>query len=237
MTAAWAIFRKELRVYLVSPLATVFLATFLFLAGLFFYLGISMSGEASLRIMMGNLSIALMFLLPMLTMRHFAEEHRSGTLELLMTAPIPLWAMLLGKWAATVALCLMLLVGTLLFPAILAYYGDPDWGVIATSYLGLALCCIGFVAAGMFASSLTDEPVTAGIVGVLMLLPFWLAGTASEMVDAAWARNVLRELSLIGHVDGFSRGIVDSADVVWFLLFTFSFLFLTWRSVESRRWR
>ncbi len=237
MSAAWAIYRKELRVYIVSPLATVFLATFLFLAGLFFYLGVTMTGEASLRIMMGNLSVALMFLLPMLTMRHFAEEQRAGTLELLMTAPIPLWALLLGKWAATVTLCVALLVGTLLFPGLLAYYGDPDWGVVATSYLGLFLCCNGFVAAGMFASSLTEEPVTAGIVGVLMLLPFWIAGTAAEMVESEIARAVLRELSLTSHVDGFSRGVVDSADVVWFILFTFSFMFLTWRSVESRRWR
>jgi ABC-2 type transport system permease protein len=237
MTAAWAIFKKELRIYMVSPLATVFLAAFLFLAGLFFYLGVSMTGEASLRVMMGNLSVALMFLLPMLTMRHFAEEQRAGTLELLMTAPIPLWALLLGKWAATVALCMLLLVGTLLFPGILAYYGDPDWGVIATSYLGLTLCCVAFVAAGMFASSLTEEPVTAGIVGVLVLTPFWLAGTAANMVESDGARAVLRELSLTNHVDGFSKGIVDTADVVWFLLLTFAYMFLTWRSVESRRWR
>ena len=73
--------------------------------------------------------------------------------------------------------------------------------------------------------------------GVLVLLPFWLAGTAAEMVDTDWLRRALREISLTGHVDGFSRGIIDSADVLWFVLFTFSFLFLTWRSVESRRWR
>jgi ABC-2 type transport system permease protein len=237
MNAALAIFKKELWVYFVSPLATVFLAAFLFLAGLFFYLGVAMSGEASLRVMMGNLSIALMFLLPMLTMRHFAEEARNGTLELMMTAPVPLWALLVGKWAASVALCGLLLVGTLLFPAILAYYGDPDWGVIATSYLGLSLCCMAFVSAGLFASSLTDEPVAAGLLGVLVLLPLWLAGTVSEMVESDWARVLLRECAILTHIDGFSKGIVDSADVLWFVLITVGFLFLTWRSVESRRWR
>ena len=237
MNAAWAIFRKELKVYFVSPLATVFLATFLFLAGLFFYLGVAMSGEASLRVMMGNLTIALMFLLPMLTMRHFAEEERNGTLELMMTAPVPLWALLFGKWAASVGLCMLMLVGTLLFPAILAYYGDPDWGVIATSYLGLSLCCMAFVSAGLFASSLTDEPVASGILGVLVLLPFWLAGTMAEMVESDTLRVVLRELSIMTHVDSFSKGIIDSADVVWFMLISLGFLFLTWRSVESRRWR
>ena len=237
MNAAWAIFRKELKVYFVSPLATVFLATFLFLAGLFFYLGVAMSGEASLRVMMGNLTIALMFLLPMLTMRHFAEEERNGTLELMMTAPVPLWGLLFGKWAASVGLCVLMLCGTLLFPAILAYYGDPDWGVIATSYLGLVLCSMAFVSAGLFASSLTDEPVAAGILGVLVLLPFWLAGAMAEMVESNTLREVLRELSIMTHVDSFSKGIIDSADVVWFVLICVGFLFLTWRSIESRRWR
>ena len=109
MSAAWSIFKKELRIYFASPLAYMFLGVFLFLAGLFFYLGVSMSGEASLRVMLGNLSVVLLFLLPMLTMRHFAEERRTGTFELLMTAPVPLWALLLGKWGASLALCALML--------------------------------------------------------------------------------------------------------------------------------
>jgi ABC-2 type transport system permease protein len=237
MNVAWAIFKKELRIYFVSPLAYVFLGVFLFLAGLFFYLGISMTGEASLRVMMGNLSVTLLFLLPLLTMKHFAEERRSGTFELMMTAPVPLWALLVGKWAASLALCALLLAGTLLFPSILAYYGDPDWGVVVTSYLGLFLCCAAFVSAGLFSSSLTDEPVAAGLSGVLILLPFWLAGSAAELVQVEGLREVIRHVSLLSHIEGFSRGVVDSADVVWFLLFTFLFLFLTWRNIESRRWR
>lgn len=237
MTVAWAIFKKELQIYFVSPLAYVFLGAFLFLAGLFFYMGISSTGEASLRVMMSNLTMALLFLLPFLTMRHFAEEQRLGTFELMMTAPVPLWAMLLGKWAASFVLCLLLLAGTVLFPMLLAYHGEPDWGIIATSYLGLLLCCGGFVAAGLFASSLTEEPVAAGISGVLILLPFWIAGTSAEMVENEALREGLRHLSLTSHLEPFSRGLVDSADVIWFVLFTGTFLFLTWQSVESRRWR
>jgi ABC-2 type transport system permease protein len=237
MNIAFAVFRKELRVYFVSPLAYVFLCVFLFLAGLFFYLGVSMTGEASMRVMLGNLSVALLFLLPLLTMRHFAEERRTGTFELMMTAPVPLWSLIAGKWAASVALCVVLLLCTGLFPAILGYYGEPDWGVVGTSYLGLALCCMAFVAAGLFASSLTDEPVAAGLGGVLILLPFWLAGQAAEMVEGDNARTVLRELAFMTHIEPFSRGVVDTAALSWFLLLTFGFLFLTWRSIESRRWR
>ncbi len=237
MKVAWAIFKKELRVYFVSPLAYVFLGVFLLLAGLFFYMGVTSTGEASLRVMLGNLAVSLLFLLPLLTMRHFADERRSGTFELMMTAPVPLWALLLGKWAASVALCLILLVGTLLFPAILAYYGNPDWGIIATSYLGLVLCCGAFVSAGLFSSSLTDEPVAAGMLGVIILLPFWIMGSTSELVDAGWLRDLFRQLSFLTHLDPFTKGIVDSAALAWFFLFTFAFLFFTWRSVESRRWR
>ena len=237
MSVAWAVFKKEMRVYFVSPLAYVFLGVFLFLAGLFFYLGVVQTGEASLRVMLGNLSVTLLFLLPLLTMRHFAEEQRAGTFEFLMTAPVPLWALLAGKWAASFALCLILLAGTGIFPLVLAYYGDPDWGVIATSYLGLSLACGAFVAAGLFTSSLTDEPVAAGLGGVLVLLPFWVSGTAADMVPVESVREVLRHLSFLTHVEPFSKGVVDSADVAWFVLFTFAFLFLTWRSIESRRWR
>jgi ABC-2 type transport system permease protein len=237
MRHAWAIFRKELRIYFVSPLAYVFLGVFLFLAGLFFYLGVTMTGEASLRVMLGNLSVTLLFLLPLLTMRHFAEERRSGTYELMMTAPVPLWSLLAGKWAASFALCILLLAGTFIFPMLLAYYGEPDWGVIATSYIGLMLLCGAFVSAGLFTSSLTDEPVAAGLGGVLVLLPFWLSGTAADLVGSETLREVLRQLSFLTHIEPFTRGVVDSAEVAWFGLFTFAFLFLTWRSVESRRWR
>lgn len=237
MRHAWAIFRKELRIYFVSPLAYVFLGVFLFLAGMFFYLGVTMTGEASLRVMLGNLSVTLLFLLPLLTMRHFAEERRSGTYELMMTAPVPLWSLLAGKWAASFALCTLLLAGTFIFPMLLAYYGEPDWGVIATSYLGLMLLCGAFVSAGLFTSSLTDEPVAAGLGGVLVLLPFWLSGTAADLVGSDALREVLRQLSFLTHIEPFTRGVVDSAEVAWFGLFTFAFLFLTWRSVESRRWR
>jgi ABC-2 type transport system permease protein len=230
------ILKKELRVYTVSPLAYVFLFVFLFLAGLFFYLGLALTGEASLRVMLGNLSISLIFVLPMLTMRHFAEEQRSGTFELLMTSPLSLPSLILGKWLASLTLCLVMLGGTLLFPAVLAYYGEPDWGVVFTTYVGLTLCCGAFCAAGLFASSLTDDQVAAGFVGILILMPFWLIGSAATLVDEAY-REWLEKLAFLPHLSAFTKGVIDSANVAWFAAFTFVFLFLTYRTLESRRWR
>ncbi|HJN76184.1 MAG TPA: ABC transporter permease subunit [Myxococcota bacterium] len=236
MRAVWTIFKKELRVYFVSPLAYVFLGVFLLIAGMFFYLGVALTGEASLRVMLGNLAVALIFVLPMLTMRHFAEEQDSGTFELLMTSPLSPVSLIVGKWLASLAMCVLMLAGTLLFPAILAYYGDPDWGIVGTSYLGLLLVCAAFCATGIFASSLTNDQVAAGMGGIVMLLPFWMIGSAGALVGDK-AQAVLDQLALLPHLRGFTKGVIDSADILYFVAFTFVFLFLTYRALESRRWR
>jgi len=236
MRAVFTIWKKELRVYFVSPVAYVFLAVFLFLAGLFFYLGVTLTGEASLRVLLGNLAISQLFILPMLTMRHFAEERRQGTLEMLLTAPVPLGAIVLGKWLASVTLCLLMFAGTLLFPAVLAYYGDPDWGVVFTSYLGMIAVAGAFSAAGLFSSSLTDDQVASGLIGVVLLLPFWLVGRAEALLPEETAEKV-KQFGVLQHLGSFERGVIDSADVYYYLAFSGVFLFLTFRSLESRRWR
>jgi ABC-2 type transport system permease protein len=236
MNGTLALLRKELRVYAVSPLSYVFFAVFLFLAGLFFYMGVAVTAEASLRVMLGNLAVSLLFVLPMLTMRHFAEERRQGTLELLLTAPVSVGSVVAAKWLASMILCLVMFAGTLVFPAVLAYFGDPDWGVVLTGYLGLIAVASAFCAAGLFASSLTDDTVAAGLLGIVLLLPFWLVGRAEALLPDAWADRV-RPFALLVHLDSFNRGILDSADIYYFLALTFAFLFLTFRSLESRRWR
>jgi ABC-2 type transport system permease protein len=236
MRSALTIWKKELRIYFVSPLAYVFLSAYLFLAGLFFYLGVTLTGEASMRVLLGNLAITQLFVLPMLTMRHFAEERRLGTLEMLLTSPVPLGSVVIGKWLASLTLCLLMFVGTLLFPLVLAYYGDPDWGVIATSYLGLCGVASAFCAAGMFASSLTDDQVAAGLLGIVLLLPFWLVGRAEALLPEEWA-VAIQPISVLVHLDSFNRGVLDTADIFYFAALTFVFLFLTFRSLESRRWR
>ena len=107
-------------------------------------MGLTLTARADLRVMSINLAITLLFLLPLLTMRHFAQEKRSGSFELLMTAPLPLWSLIVGKWLSSLFLCSVLLLGSLFFPLLLSYYADPDWGVIATTYLGLFFCCSAF---------------------------------------------------------------------------------------------
>jgi ABC-2 type transport system permease protein len=234
--ATWSVFKKDLRVFFLSPMAWVFLASFLLLTGLFFVLGIAMTGEASLRSALGNLGVVLLFGIPLVTMRQFAEETRSGSVELLMTAPIPLGALILGKWLATLALCTALLAMTAAYPAILFAYGDPDPAVLFTSYLGLLATCGAFAAAGLFASTLTSDAMVAGVGGVLMLLPFWIVSMAVDLAPAS-LRTLFLRLSFVDHLRGFARGVLDTGDIAWFAAFTAVFLFLTWQSLESRRWR
>lgn len=236
MTGVYALWKKELRVYFLSPIAYVFLAAFLFLAGLFFYMGVTLTGEASLRVLSGNLAIVMLFILPMLTMRHFAEERRLGTLEMLMTSPLPMTSLVVGKWLASLTMCLFMLAGTLVFPLVLAWYGDPDWGAMVTSYLGLVCVSAAFCAAGLFSSSLTDDQMAGGLLGILVLLPFWLVGRAEALLPEE-AADKIRPLSVLSHLDSFDRGVLDSVDLYYFAALTFVFLFLTYRSLESRRWR
>ena len=218
-----------------TPVAWIFLAAALFLGGLFFVVGITTVGEASLRATLPNLAVILIFLLPLVTMRLIAEEDRAGTLELVLTTPVPLSALILGKWVAVLTLVASFLFGTLAWVGVLALGGDPDLGTLATSYAGLVLCGGAFAAAGLFASSLTRDPMLAGVLGVLLLLPWWLAGASRDLAPEA-LQPLLDRLSIVEHLRSFAGGVVDSADVVWFAAFSLLFLVLTWRSLESRRW-
>ncbi len=236
MSAVFTIWKKEMRIYAVNPTAYAFLAVFLFLSGLFFYLGITLTGEASMRVLASNLAIAELFILPMLTMRHFAEERRQGTLEMLLTSPISPTSLVVGKWLASMTLCVFMFLGTGVLPIILAYYGDPDWGVVASTYLGLFLAAGAFCAAGLFSSTLLDDQLAAGLVGILLLLPFWLVSRAEALVGDELGEQ-LQPFGVLRHLDAFGRGVIDSADVYYFVAMSFCFLLLTTRSLESRRWR
>lgn len=231
-----AVMKNELRLLFATPIAYVFLAGGLFLGGLFFLLGLFETGEASLRGAMANLGVVLVFLVPVVTMRQFAEEAKSGTLELLLTAPVPPASLVLGKWLATTLLGVGLLAATAPWAVALSIYGDPDPGALATTWLGMTLCVGGFAAAGLFASVLTTEPLVAAIGGVLLLLPFWLASVAVEHAPAT-LRPWLYRASFVDHLRSFARGVLDTGDVAWFGLVTTVFLFLTWRTLEARRWR
>ncbi len=257
MRNALAIAGKELRSYFVSPIAYVVLTGFLLLGGWFFFnllarfnflLQIYSSfrnPEAQARLnlnefviapLLHNLSVVLVILIPVITMRSFAEEKRSGTYELLMTSPLSIIEIVAGKFLGVIGFLLIMLGLTAIYPAILLVYGNPEMGIIAAGYLGLLLLAITFATVGLLTSSLTENQIIAAVSCLVMLLLFyvisWPAETASPTLGA-----ILKYLSLTEHFGEMVKGVIDTKDLVYFGSVILLALFLTHRSVESVRWR
>ncbi len=254
MRNAWIICRKELGSYFVSPVAYLLLTMFGLIFGFFFWnaLGLfviegmqmQMRGqsfpmnvnEQIIRPLLSNVSVIGLFFIPMITMRLFAEEKRTGTIELLATSPIRDLEIIVGKWLAALILYSCLLLFTALNFAFLFKYGNPDWKPLAIGYLGLLLQAGAFLAIGTFLSTLTKNQIIAGAATFGVELLLFVIGWAGEYETAAWAR-VLSYLSVITHFESFGRGVLDSKDAVFYLTVIFLGLFFTARSMESLRWR
>ena len=254
MRNTWTICRKELGTYFASPIAYLLLTMFAVILGFFFWnalgyfvnMGMEMQlrGEAMpmnineqvIRPLLSNVSVIGLFFIPMITMRLFAEEKRSGTIELLATSPVRDIEVILGKWFAALILYACLLLFTALNFAFLFLYGKPDWKPLLVGYLGLLLQGGLLLAIGTFISTLTKNQIIAGAAtfGVCILL--WVLEWVSGYESATWA-TVLAYLSVITHFDSFARGVIDSKDVVFYLTGIFLGLFITARSMESLRWR
>jgi ABC-2 type transport system permease protein len=251
----WPIFKKEMRLYFTSPIAWVILTIFTLITGYFFYSIFAYYTLASMQSMMNpmmaremnvtdnvlrplfsNISVILLLLMPLLTMRLFAEERRSGTIELLLTYPVRDGAVLLGKYLAALAMYGVMLAVTLVYPALVLYFARVEWGVLATGYLGLLLMGATFLAVGLFASSLTENQIVASVITFGVLLIFWVIGWSSDYAGGMWGR-ILSHISLLEHFDSFAKGVLDTKDILYYLNFTIVALFLTLRSLEARRWK
>jgi ABC-2 type transport system permease protein len=254
MRNVWIILRNELRRYFVSPVAYLLLTMFAVIFGFFFwnalgyFVRVGMQSqlrgepfpmnvnEQIIRPLLSNMSVIGLFFIPMITMRLFAEEKRSGTIELLATSPIRDAEVVIGKWLAAMALYSMMLLFACLNFVFLFRYGNPDWRPLAIGILGLLLQAGGLLAIGTFISTLTKNQIIAGgaTFGVCLLL--WILEWVAGYETATWAR-VLSYMSVITHYESFARGVVDLKDAVYYLTLTFLGLFFTARSMESLRWR
>jgi ABC-2 type transport system permease protein len=250
----WPIYKKELRLYFTSPVAYVILTIFLLIAGYFFFSIFSFFTRASMQMAMNpqmgrdlnvtdavlrplfsNLSVILLLLMPLVTMRLFAEERRSGTIELLLTYPVRDGAVLVGKYLAAFTMYGAMVAGTLAYPIMLVSFTRVEWGPLLTGYLGLLLMGGMFLAVGLFASSLTENQVVAAIVTFGVLLMFWIIGWTAEFAGGPMG-TVLTDLSILEHNDTFAKGVLDTKDILYYVNFTVLALFLALRSLESRRW-
>lgn len=228
--------QRELNSYFTSPIAYVVAAAFLVITGYFFTMILFYTQQASLRFLFSNMSIILLLIAPMLSMKLLAEEQRLGTIELLLTAPIRDIEVVLGKFLAGVGFLAVLLGLTLYYPAILVMFGSPDWGPIVSGYLGTFLLGASLLSVGLFASSLTQNQIVAAVLSFVFLLLMWLIASAGDFVTGT-ASEVIRYIGLEGHYEEFTKGVISLKDVVFYISFSAVFLFLTIRVLETRRWK
>jgi len=252
MNNVYAIARKELRSYFASPIGYVIVGLFALLFGWFFYAYLGFFVRSSEQMMMGgrtpnlnqdmvrgvllNSAVIILFVMPMITMRTYSEEKRSGTIELLLTSPVSDVQIILGKFFGAMGLYAAMLGVTLLYIAILFWYGNPEWKPIAAGYLGLLLMGGCFVSMGLLVSSLTKNQIVAGIVTFALFLFLWVINWIGETAGPV-GREIVSYLSITEHFDDFARGVIDTKHLVYYLSFITFGLFLTAKSVDSERWR
>jgi ABC-2 type transport system permease protein len=255
MKNLWIIAKKELRTYFTSPIAYVVMTVFLVLVGFFFYSLMYWFNAQSMQMaqnqyyanqininqmlfspLFHNISIILLLMLPLLTMRLFAEEKKIGTEELLYTSPISVGEIIIGKFIASLLVLVAMLALTGLLAVFTFLYGNPELAPVLMGYLGLFLLGASFIAIGLFFSSLTDNQIVAAVLTFGSLLLFWIISWASNAATGFW-KEVLNYVSIFQHFDNLTQGILDTTDVVYYISFAFFGLFLTHTVIQSRRWR
>ena len=254
MSNILAIAQKELKSYFASPIGYIVIGMFSLLYGFFYFvmlqyfMRVSMQqmmggpqssvniNEVMLRPMLQNVTVIVLFVLPMVTMRTYSEEKRSGTIELLLTSPLTDFQIIMGKFLGALTLYAAMLGVTLIHLAILFIYGNPEWKPLVTAYLGLLLLGSCFISMGLFISSLTKNQVVAGVVTFGMALLLWVISWLGSL-QTGTIGTLATYLSLIDHFDDFSKGILDTTHLAYYLSFVTFALFLTARSVDSERWR
>jgi ABC-2 type transport system permease protein len=254
MNNVLAIARKELRSYFASPIAYVVIGMFALTFGFFFYSLLlyfdrqSMQAggfgggpavnvnEQLLRPVFLNATVIFLFVLPLITMRTYSEEKRSGTIELLLTSPLSDLQIILGKFLGAMALYASMLAVTLVHIGLLFVFGSPEWRPIATTYLGLLLMGGCFMSVGLFISSLTKNQIVASAITFGVFLMLWVINWIASFMGPT-AQQVLNYLSITDHLDDFTKGILDTKHLVYYISFITFGLFLTARSVDTERWR
>ena len=255
-----AIYRREMGSYFVSPIAYIVVGVFLVVCGYVYYRILADVIEASmmaqmqaarmggptqtdvpgqvLRYFFGWASNIIVFMIPMLTMGIYAEERKRGTMELLMTSPITEWQIVVGKFFAALSLFACMLAPTLLYHIVAALYSEPGlpWRLVWSGYLGLLLLGAVLVAIGSFISSLTESQIIAIVVTFAVFILLLVLNFGSRSAGATMG-DILQYLSVMRHFDDFSRGVIDTSSVIFYLSFVGVALFLTLRTLDSMRWR
>lgn len=248
MRAFWPIYKRELFAFFVTPLAWVLITVFLFVQGLHFFtivdhfanIGQAISDQTPLQAFFGNtvlLYLVLFLLVPPMTMRLFAEERRSGTIESLMTAPVSSWAVVLAKYASVVTTYVAMWAPTALYLVILKRTGDIDWKVAAAAYVGVLLVGASYLALGLLMSAITKSQFLALVLTALLILGLFILGILEFVArEGTLLHDVASHVSVWAHMNDFASGIVDSRRLVFYGTTIGLPLFVTVRVVDAWRW-
>ncbi|MBI3966007.1 MAG: ABC transporter permease subunit [Chloroflexi bacterium] len=231
-----AIAQKDLLIYFASPIAYVVAAAFLFISGFLFAIIVNELKQAEMRTIFDNMTVIFLIISPALTMRLLSEELRTGTIELMLTGPVREAEVIIGKFLAALGLLVAMIAPTLYYVFILWLFGSPDWGPIATGYLGVLLLGAACMSIGIMASSFTQNQIVAAILTLGILLFMWILGGAARIFTGT-AASVLRYLTITDHLTDFARGVIDSRHIVYYLAVISVSLFVAYASLQSRRWR
>jgi len=246
MRGITATLSRELRAYFFSPLAYVVLTLFLVVNGYIFWLIVSYLNHpnagigAPLQLFFGETVffwLVLLFITPVLTMRMLSEERRSGTIEVLMTSPVTEGQVVTGKFLAAFLFYVFLWLPTLVYVFVLQAYSKVDWGPVAAGYLGVLGIGAVFLAAGTFASALTKNQLIATLLTFVVLFGLFTVDLLENLFNNATAKHVLGYFDLWQHMDEFSKGIVDTGRLVYYLSAVVLFLFFSARALEAKKWR
>lgn len=250
-----SVFFKELSIYFTSPIFYVIAGIFICISGIFFYnaatyvsllatriaqyqveTGVDMN-EIFLQPIFADMSMLLVFIVPIISMRLYSEERSQGTIELLFTYPVSDLSVLAAKYLAGLSILVCILAITTVLMVLMTTFTAPDWGVVLSSYIGLVLMGGAILSLGVFASSLTKNQIVAAALTLGMVLGFWVIGWFAGAVPNTALSTFLQEISLISHSSRFFKGMISVKDIVFYVCFSFFFLSITLRVLDSHRWR
>lgn len=231
-----AIYRREMGAFFTSGVAYVFLTVFTLLSGIFFFFGVITSGTTEISPLFSSMFIVVLFLIPILTMKLLSEEKKNRTDQGLLTAPIGLWSIVLGKYFAALTLYIIAESVIFIYSLILAYLGDVVWPSLLGNYFAMLFLGAAFIAVGLFISSLTENQMAAAVASMLALFVLYLFDSLASNVSIDFIRKIMLSFSFYSRYLEFTRGVFDLTAVIFFISVAFIFNFLTVRILDKRRW-
>ncbi|MBR6242931.1 MAG: ABC-2 transporter permease [Ruminococcus sp.] len=231
-----AIYRREMNAFFISGVAYVFLSVFYLLSGYFFYNGVLLSGRTDTSPLFASMFIVVLFLIPILTMRLMSEEKKNRTDQGLLTAPISLWDIVLGKYFAALTLFAIAESIIFIYAGILAYLGDVVWSTLLGNYFAMLFLGAAFIAVGLFISSLTENQMAAAVASMLALFVLYLFDSFAAKISNVHIKDAILSLSFYSRYIEFTQGVFSLPSIVFFLSAAFLFNYFTVKVLEKRRW-